>query len=191
LAFAEAGAAVVIAEINAEMGQRTVREISTGVGVKAQFIATDVSSKESVMAMVDTAVTTFGHVDILVNNAAGDMASQPTGAAIEMSESGFESDLRLCLTSVFTCSKAVARVMLEQKAGSIINISSRESQMPSVGLLAYGAAKSGVNSLTKTLAWELAPHVRVNAILPGCIWTEVAAQRLGPFKDQIIAATPL
>ena len=186
LAFAEAGADLVCVARTVSQIEATVTNVRS-LGRKALAIRCDVQDGKQVEDMVRMARREFGHIDILVNNAAEGTFT----AAMEMSESGFESDLRLCLTSVFTCSKAVARVMLEQKAGSIINISSRESQMPSVGLLAYGAAKSGVNSLTKTLAWELAPHVRVNAILPGCIWTEVAAQRLGPFKDQIIAATPL
>ena len=99
--------------------------------------------------------------------------------------------LRENLTSAFLCTKAVAAVMLKQKAGSIISISSRESQMPSVGMIAYGAAKAGINSFTRTLAWELAPHVRVNAILPGGVWTEGSSAVLGPFKDGILAGTPL
>jgi len=137
--------------------------------------------------MVRLARQEFGHIDILINNAAEGTFT----AAMEMSESGFEADLRASLTSVFVCSKAVARLMLEQKAGSIINISSRESQMPSLGLPAYGAAKAGVNSITRTMAWELAPYIRVNAILPGCIWTEGNAEKLGPLKDMIVGATPL
>ncbi|GAJ06407.1 unnamed protein product, partial [marine sediment metagenome] len=91
----------------------------------------------------------------------------------------------------FICSKAVAKVMLEQKAGSIVNISSRDSIIPSVGMIAYGAAKAGVNSFTRTLAWELAPYVRVNAILPGAVLTERAIQMIGPVKDKIVAGTPM
>ncbi len=95
----------------------------------------------------------FGHIDILVNNAGGGIFRTVMGA----SPRSFESDLRTNLVSVFLCIKAVAPVMQQQKQGSIINISSRESQMPSLGMGAYGAAKAGVNSITRTLAWELAP----------------------------------
>jgi NAD(P)-dependent dehydrogenase (short-subunit alcohol dehydrogenase family) len=125
----------------------------------------------------------LGRIDILVNNAAGGSYA----GAMEMSETDFEADLRQSLTSVFMCSKAAAKVMLEQKAGSIINISSGYSQLPSLGMPAYGAAKAGINSLTRTMAWELAPYVRVNAILPGCIRTEGAAMMMvGTAHDKIL-----
>jgi 7-alpha-hydroxysteroid dehydrogenase len=92
---------------------------------------------------------------------------------------------------VFLCIKAVAPIMQKQKSGSIVNISSRESQIPALGMGAYGAAKAGVNSITKTLAWELAPYIRVNSILPGSVLTPTNIDYLGPVKDMLIAATPV
>ena len=186
LAFAEAGADLVCVARTVSQIEATAAEVRS-LGRKALAIRCDVRDGKQVEDMVRLARQEFGHIDILVNNAAEGTFT----AAMEMSESGFEADLRASLTSVFVCSKAVAKLMLKQKAGSIINISSRESQMPSLGLPAYGAAKAGVNSITRTMAWELAPYVRVNAILPGCIWTEGNAEKLGPLKDMIVGATPL
>jgi 7-alpha-hydroxysteroid dehydrogenase len=137
--------------------------------------------------MVNAATQEFGHIDILVNNAGGGLFRSVMGA----SQRSFESDLRTNLISAFLCIKAIAPLMQKQKSGSIINISSRESQMPSLGMGAYGAAKAGINSITKTLAWELAPYVRVNAILPGSVLTPTNIGFLGGVKDLLIEATPM
>jgi len=137
--------------------------------------------------MVESTRDHFGRIDILVNNA-GSAIFRP---ALQTSRRAWDAMLIENLTSAFLCSKAVGVVMLEQKSGSIISISSRESQIPSLGMIAYGVAKAGVNSLTRTLAWELAPYVRVNAILPGGVLTEGSAPVLEPLKDRIIDGTPL
>ena len=185
LAFAEAGADLVCIARTVSQIEETAAEIRK-LGRKALAIPCDVRDSQQVESMVNKTVEEFGHIDILVNNAGGGHFRTLMAA----SERSFESDLRTNLNSVFICTKAVAKVMLEQKAGSIINISSRESQIPSLGMGAYGAAKAGVNSFTRTLAWELAPYVRVNAILPGAVWTESAALLLGPAKDQIVESIP-
>jgi NAD(P)-dependent dehydrogenase (short-subunit alcohol dehydrogenase family) len=137
--------------------------------------------------MVQAAVQEIGRIDILVNNAGGGLFRTVMGA----SQRSFESDLRTNLVSVFLCIKAVAPIMQQQKQGSIVNISSRESQMPSLGMGAYGAAKAGVNSITRTLAWELAPYVRVNSILPGSVLTPTNIGYLGGVKDLLTEATPM
>jgi 7-alpha-hydroxysteroid dehydrogenase len=186
LAFAEAGADLVCADQTESQVEATAAEVRA-LGRKALAIRCDVRDSGQVENMVNMARKEFGHIDILVNNA-GSGLFRPM---MQTSERAWEALLRENLTSTFICSKAVARVMLEQKAGSIVNISSRESQLPSVGMVAYGAAKAGVNSLTRTLAWELAPYVRVNCILPGAVWTEGSAPVLGPVKDKIVDGTPL
>lgn len=186
LAFAEAGADLVCVDITLERAEITGSEIEH-LGRQALAVACDAREADQVDMMVNKARTEFGHIDILVNNAGG-TSFKP---AMKTGLRSWETVIRENLTTTFLCSKAVAAVMLEQKAGSIVNISSRESQIPSPGMIAYGAAKAGVNSLTKTLAWELAPHVRVNAILPGAVWTEGSAPVLEPVRDRIIAGTPL
>jgi 7-alpha-hydroxysteroid dehydrogenase len=186
LAFAEAGADVILVDITLDAIEKA-RSGVEGQGRRGLDIACDVREPDQIDLMVSRARSEFGHIDVLVNNAGG----TPFKPTLKTSLRTWEAVIRQNLTATFLCSKAVSPVMLEQKAGSIINISSRESQMPSLGMAAYGAAKAGVNLLTRTLAWELAPHVRVNAILPGAIWTEGSAPVLEPVRDRVIANTPL
>ena len=186
LGFAEAGADVVCTARTGDQIEETASQIRQS-GRRALAIPCDVRDPEQIQSMVDTTVRELGHIDILVNNAGGGFFRTIMGA----SQRSFESDLRTNLTSAFLLIKAVGPILREQKSGSIINISSRESQMPSIGMGAYGAAKAGLNSLTRTLAWELAPHVRVNAILPGAVLTSTNIDYLGHVKDRLIEATPL
>ena len=186
LAFAEAGADVVCTARTASEIEAVAAEIRA-LGRKALAIPCDVRVAEQVENLINTTRQELSRIDILVNNAASGSFARLTG----MDEQAFEADLRGALVSVFLCSRAVARVMMDQKSGAIINISSRESQMPSLGLPAYGAAKAGVNSLTRTLAWELAPYVRVNAILPGAVLTDAYARVPEAAKAQIVDAIPL
>jgi len=185
-AFAEAGADVVCTSRTATEIEANAAQIRS-MGNKALAITCDVRNGEQVEHLVNVARQELGRIDILVNNAGAGMYRP----AMQMSERNFESALRENLTSTFIVSKAVARVMLEQKSGSIINISTRDSIIPCPGMIAYGAAKAGVNSFTRTLAWELAPHVRVNCILPGGVWTEGSSAVLDPVKDRLVAGTPV
>ena len=186
LAFAEAGADLVCADRRVDDMEATAQEIRA-LGRQALAIECDVRDSQQVAGMVKEALDEFGHIDILVNNA----GRAPLRSLMEMTREDWEADLGANLTSVFICSRVVAGVMLEQKAGSIVNISSRESQLPSIGMISYGAAKAGVNSLTRTLAWELAPCVRVNAILPGPVLTPMNAAWLTAVRDQLVDGTPL
>jgi len=186
LAFAQAGADIVcVARTASEI--ESVAESARALGRRALAIPGSVVDGEQVQAFVDRTVREFGHIDVLVNNAGGTQYRP----LMETSERAFLAVLRLNLVSTFLCTKAVAKVMLEQRSGSIINISSDDAVIPCPGLAAYGAAKAGVNSLTRTLAWELAPYVRVNVILPGAIWTEGGGPYLEPVKDKILAGTPM
>jgi len=186
LAFADAGADMVCVSRTTSQIEATVAEVRA-MGRKALAITCDVRDGEQVQKMVDRTRQEFGKIDILVNNAGGGFYKP----AMQMSERAWETTIRGNLTATFIVSQAVARVMLEQKSGAIVNISSRQSQLPSVGQIAYGAAKAGINSLTLTLAWELAPYVRVNCILPGLVWVEHSPAILGPVKDKIIDGTPM
>jgi len=186
VAFAEAGADVVCTARTVDQIEATATEIRQ-VGRKALAIPCDTRDGEQVEAMVSRTASELGHIDILVNNAGGGLFR----TLLSASQRSFESDLRTNLVSVFLCIKAVIPVMQEQKSGSIVNISSRESQIPSLGMGAYGAAKAGVNSITKTLAWELAPYIRVNSILPGSVLTPTNIDQLGPVEKLLIEATPV
>jgi len=186
LGFAEAGADLVCTARTVEQIETTAAKVRES-GRRALAVACDVRDADQVDNMVKAAMQEFGHIDILVNNAGGGLFRTVMGA----SPRSFESDLRTTLVSVFICIKAVAPIMQRQRSGSIVNISSRESQMPSLGMGAYGAAKAGVNSITRTLAWELAPYVRVNSILPGSVLTPTNFDFLGSVKDLLVEATPV
>jgi 7-alpha-hydroxysteroid dehydrogenase len=186
VAFAEAGADVTCAARTVSEIEATAAEVRR-IGRRALAIPCDVRDAEQVQNMVNKTVEAFGRIDILVNNA----AAAEYGRLMDTTPSSFASDLNACLISAFLCIKTVVPIMQKQKSGSIINISSRQFQMPSLGQGPYGAAKAGMNSITKTLAWELAPYIRVNAILPGAIMHPSVLEYLGPVKNMLIEGTPL
>jgi 7-alpha-hydroxysteroid dehydrogenase len=187
LAFAEAGADLVCTARTPAQIEATAAEIRSK-GRQALAITCDVQDSGQIDRMVQETKVKLGGIDILVNNAGHSGTFTP---ALQLSEAAWNEEIQENLTSVFLCSKAAAKVMMEKKAGSIVNIASRQSDMPAPGSIGYGAAKAGVDSLTMTFAFELAPHVRVNAIQPGGVWTEGAAPFLEPAKDLIIRSTPM
>ena len=170
LALAQAGANIVVANRNAGTSEITAREIQA-MGKKSLAIPTDVNILGQVQQMMYKTLEEFGTIDILVNNAGGTTPEMdmPYG---EMSETIWDSVVDLNLKSVFLCSQTVAKPMMLKKKGNIVNISSWLAFVPSPGCLPYGAAKAGVNSITRTLARDLGPYnIRVNAIAPGIIPT--------------------
>ncbi|MCP4595993.1 SDR family NAD(P)-dependent oxidoreductase [Neptuniibacter sp.] len=166
--LAEAGAGVVIADINEEVARETVKEI-TAAGGKAQAIRADVLSTEDAKQAVESTASSFGSVDILVNNA----AIYPAASVLEMSEEAWDKVLNTNLKGLFFFSQVAAQQMVsEDHGGKIINIASIEAVHPTIGHSHYDASKGGVLMVTKALALELAPHkILVNAIAPGVIWT--------------------
>jgi 3-oxoacyl-[acyl-carrier protein] reductase len=164
--LASHGCRVVIAQRDAESGERTRQEIEAAGGT-AVFVQTDVSRRESIENMVRETVQTFGRIDILVNNAAKLGAN---GHFLALEQQEWDLVLATNLTGVFVCSQAVARVMAQNGGGAIINVTSSNAFIPQPGCAAYGAAKGGVEILTRSMATDLAPyHIRVNAIAPGPI----------------------
>lgn len=173
LAFAEAGADIVVAEINATTGPVTAEEIR-GLGRDAISVRTDVRDEASVREMVDLALTKFGKIDFLMNNAG---IVQHLDAE-QVAPSDWREVIDVNLTGVFICSQAVGRHMIEEGAGSIINIASMSGLIVNIpqAQASYNASKAGVIHLTKSLASEWAAHgVRVNAIAPGYMNTAMAA----------------
>lgn len=183
--FAEAGADVVCSDLAPDGAQAAAAE-ARKLGRRALALACDVTDTAQVEQLAARALQEFGRVDILVNNAGG-AAYCP---AMKYSDKRWEGVLRLNLTAAFLCTRAVARHMMERRAGCIVNISSGNSRLPAPGMVAYSAAKAGLNAMTKTLAWELAPHVRVNSILPGAIETEGSIPALAPVIGRLVAGTP-
>ena len=168
LALAELGARVAIADVAAEGARAVAREIEAAGG-EAIAIATDVTNSQQVQKMVQQTVETFGKIDFLVNNA-GIMATQ---TVVDMKEDDLDRTLAINLKGVVLCSQAVARHMMEQKSGKIVNLGSSFSSRASVCNLSgggadYCASKAGVQALTRSLAMELGPYgINVNAVAPG------------------------
>ena len=183
--FAEAGADIVCCDLAMDQAEAAAAE-ARSMGRRALAVACDVTDSQKVESMVASSIRDLGHIDILVNNAGG-AAYCP---ALKYSDKRWEGVVRLNLAAAFICTRAVAGHMMERRTGSIINISSGNSQLPAPGMVAYAAAKAGVNSMTRTLAWELGPHVRVNCILPGAIETEGSMPALAPVIDKLVAGTP-
>jgi len=162
------GVSVVIADMDLKSAQKVVREVESAGG-KAIAIKTDVSDSKSVDQMVGRTIEKFGRIDILVNNA-GIMSGC---MVMDMKEEELERTLGVNLKGVFLCSQAVAKHMIGQKSGKIVNIGSSMSSRGSLCNLSgggadYCASKAAVQAFTRTLAMELAPcGINVNAVAPG------------------------
>jgi NAD(P)-dependent dehydrogenase (short-subunit alcohol dehydrogenase family) len=165
--LARAGARIVIADIEADAGERTRKEIKTEGGVAA-FICTDVTSMADMRAAAALAMTRFGSLDILVNNAARGIM----GVVDEIDEASWNLVINTNLTSVWRGMRVSVPEMRKRGKGSIINLSSVQALAGFKGWAAYAAAKGGINALTQQTAVELAAYgIRVNAIAPGTIMT--------------------
>jgi len=168
LSYAREGANVVVADFNEEMGNETVRLITDAGGV-ASFIHGDVSQEESVRAMVDFTVRTYGRLDIACNSAA---VSRGSGPIHQFERSVFDQTVEMCLTNTWLCMKYEIAAMLETGGGAIVNISSNAALIGQANNTAYATAKGGVNILTKSSAAEYgAQGIRINAVSPGVIRT--------------------
>lgn len=188
--YAAEGAKVVLADINEERGQAAVDTI-TADGGTAMFVTCDVGSKRQVDNLVADAVDAYGRLDIMVANAGIVHACD----FLDLTEEDFDRVLRVNLKGVFLCGQAAARQMAAQgEGGAIINMSSVNAVMAIPTITPYVVAKGGVNQLTKTMALALADKgIRVNAIGPGSIMTEVlqAVNSDPAARNKIMSRTPL
>lgn len=163
LSFAREGATVLVADINGAMARDVAQEIVSGGG-RATSFALDISDSAQVSALVNHALQEFGKIDVLVNNAG--IGHVRDFLSITLEE--WNRVLNINLTGQFLCAQAVARIMVRQGRGRIVNVASISGERGGTGRAAYGAAKAGVILLTKVMAVELAAKgVSVNAISPG------------------------
>ena len=189
LAFAEAGADVVCAARTQDDIDAVADEVRAR-GRKALAVRTDVMRTEDLEALVRATLVGFGRVDVLVNNAGGTLPR----AALQTSERFFEAALRFNVTSAFLLSRLVVPKMVETAGGgAVVNISSRASDMVQTSFVAYGAAKAALNMMTRNLAAEIAPKVRVNAISVGGVATDALQVVLtnDELRAQFEANTPM
>ena len=170
IALAECGAEVVVNYASSAAAAEDVVEAITASGGQAWAQKADVSDEADVDNLIKAVLERSGRLDVLVNNA----GITRDGLLMRMKTSDWQAVIDLNLTGVFLCSRAVARPMLKQKSGRIINITSVVGLMGNAGQANYAAAKAGVVGLTKSTAKELASRgITVNAVAPGFIATEM------------------
>lgn len=167
VALAREGAAVVVTDINDEVGAETVAEINAAGG-KAVYQHADVSITADVQAAVERAVNEYGKIDILVNNAA---VALP-GSVADISEERWQQVMNTNLTGVWRGMHFAIPHMIENGGGSIVNVSSVQALLGFKGWAAYAAAKGAINSLTQQSAADYSKYnIRINAVVPGTIMT--------------------
>lgn len=189
--FAEEGAAVVVADVDTSGGEETVEMIESDGG-EAVFVETDVTEDVEVTEMVDTAVETFGSLDFACNNAGIEGATKPL---VEQTDEMWESVMAVNITGVFQGMRAQIPAMLETGGGAIVNTASIAGIRGFLNLSPYVASKHGVIGATKTAALEWSKEgIRVNAVCPGVIETEMVARTREQDPEnieQVIAGTPI
>ena len=187
-AFAAEGADVVIADRLGEGVAAPVLSQIEAAGRKALFISTDVSDEEQVRGMVDRAYEELGDVDILVNNAG--IVSQQFFHELPVAE--FDRVLAINLRGPFLCTRFVLPRMLQRGSGNVINVASQLGQIGGTEMVHYSASKAGLIGLTKALAREVsAKGIRVNAIAPGPILTDMMAEETDEWAAQKLSELPL
>jgi 3-oxoacyl-[acyl-carrier protein] reductase len=186
--LAKAGAKVVVNYAgNKAAAEETAATIKTAGG-EAIICQADVASAEAVELLVKTSLDAFGRIDILVNNA----GITRDNLLMRMKEDDWDAVLDTNLKGIFHCTKAVSRMMMKQKSGKIINMTSVVGIMGNAGQANYAAAKAGVIGFTKSMAKELASrNITVNAVAPGFISTDMTAALSEQVKNDLAGAIPL
>ncbi len=184
--LAAEGAKVAVVDIAADKAEQMAAKLK-GQGTDAEAFVVDVSNTDAVKDLVAAVVKRFGQIDILVNNA----GITRDGLLFTMSEKDWDLVLAVNLKSIFNFTKAVARPMLKQKGGAIINVSSVVGLMGNAGQVNYAASKAGVIGITKSSAKELASrNIRVNAVAPGYIQTAMTEKLDEKARTALIELIP-
>jgi NAD(P)-dependent dehydrogenase (short-subunit alcohol dehydrogenase family) len=183
--FAREGAKIVIADVDDKRGQALAAELG------ALYVQCDVGDKAQVEAAVAAALKAHGRIDVLVNNAGIFKAAE----FLDVTEDDFDAVLRVNLKGAFLMGQAVARVMAKAGKGSIVNMSSVNGTLAIPTISSYNVSKGGINQLTRVMALSLADKgIRVNAVAPGTIATELAAKAVLTSEDakaRIMSRTPM
>ncbi|NER08871.1 MAG: SDR family oxidoreductase [Okeania sp. SIO3C4] len=187
LAFAQAGAKVIVASRRVTEGQQTVRQICEGAG-EAFFIKTDVSKAIEVEALLNKTVEIYGRLDFACNNAGVGIVSPLT----ECSEADWDYIINVNLKGIWLCLKYQIPIMLKLGCGSIVNMSSMCGIVGTAGSSIYSASKGGIVALTKEAAIEYAKSgIRINSVSPGAIKTDIQNNLPTDILSEIVAAHPI
>lgn len=187
VAMAKAGADVAVCGQNQERLAATAATVTT-TGRKVLQYAMNISQAEPVQQMVEDVHKQWGRIDIMVNNA----GITRDGLIIRMSEQDWDDVMTVNLKSVFLCSKAVAKVMMKQRSGAIVNVASIIGLIGNPGQSNYSASKGGIIAFTKSLARELASrNIRANAIAPGFIETPMTEKIPEALQKKMLESIPL
>jgi 3-oxoacyl-[acyl-carrier protein] reductase len=185
--LAARGAAIVVNYArSADAAEDLVREIEAGGG-KAVAIGGDVADPAVAASLVEGAVVAFGKLDILVNNA----GINRDGLAMRMSDEDWRAVIEVDLSGAFYCAREAAKIMVRQRSGVIVNVSSVIGLIGNAGQVNYAAAKAGLLGMTKSLARELAARsIRVNAVAPGFIETEMTSALSETVREKALGQVP-
>src|SRR6266516_1998990 len=188
LGFAEAGADVVIAARTKEQLEDIANQVADH-GRRALGVPCDVSDLANLDLIVDQAMNEFGRIDVVVNNAGGAMPAP----FMDTSEKALEGAFHFNVTTAFALSKLAVPHMLARDGGAIVNISSAMGRLTDRGYVAYGTAKAALAQMTRLIAADLAPKVRVNAIAVGSVATSALEIVLDnpEIHDEMVRRTPL
>ena len=183
--FAREGTHVVLADVDDTRGQ------ALALALGGLYVHCDVGDKAQVDTLVSQAVAAYGGIDVLVNNAGIFKAAD----FLDITEADFDAVLRVNLKGAFLVGQAVARVMAQAGGGTIVNMSSVNGVMAIPTIASYNVSKGGINQLTRVMALALADkNIRVNAVAPGTIATELAAKAVltsEEAKQKILSRTPM
>lgn len=188
LELAAGGANLVFCFAGNEAAAQETAQACHALGAEVDYLRCNVADSTQVKELMETAVQRFGRIDILVNNA----GITRDGLMLTMKESDFDQVVETNLKGTFLCMKAVARQMIKQRYGRIINLSSVVGLHGNAGQVNYAASKAGVIGMTKSLAKELASRgVTVNAVAPGFMETDMTAALSEAARAATLAAVPM
>ncbi len=186
--LAKRGANVVIGYAGNEVAANETVKSIVDAGGQAKALRFDVADSEACSKAVDEVVKDLGRLDVLVNNAGVAI----DGLLMRFKDADWDTTIDTNLKSAFMLMRAVARPMMKQRGGAIVNVSSVIAEMGNAGQAAYAASKAGLLGLTKSVARELASrNIRVNAVTPGFITTDMTANLSAELKEKMVQAIPL
>ncbi len=188
LELARHGAHVAFTDLKEDENAKETEKLLQSFGIKAKFYTSDASSFDDSHEMAQKVINDFERIDILVNNA----GITRDALLLRMSEKDWDSVITINLKSAFNLTKAIQPIMLKQRSGSIINISSIVGLAGNAGQANYAASKAGMIGFTKSVAKELGSRgIRCNAVAPGFIVTEMTSVLSDEIKEQWIKTIPL